>query len=310
MAQTWILMNGQRDLRANIRSAIGALGITQRRAAELAEMKYSALVQGLAGNRWLARPEVERLAAVLDADCTSLMGESIFKEAATINEFDYRPPEFGGSAPIDTSEPLDPRRRRALCCECGTLRICADRSEIRDNVRKDGRRMLGHLECVTCNEITRHALLRDHDGEYAHAAEEVDHRPSRSRQAARELATLVRRVESFNVDVHIVREATSKKAIYYEYDESKSRWRIELNDVAPSEMLLTGLSHCWRSIATGEWGEHVTWDPAEGTAWSIRDGGWSTVTDNLIEDIQRFGPVERRRMAMDITDPADREETS
>ena len=87
-------------------------------------------------------------------------------------------------------------QRRALCCECGTLRYTASRSRLRQHVPENMRpdvlaeaqaqgewlyarpywRLLGTLKCATCGGPTRHALLRDHEpDDWRNYAERVNY---------------------------------------------------------------------------------------------------------------------------------------
>jgi hypothetical protein len=84
---------------------------------------------------------------------------------------------FGSPRFPSRSTPL-PGKRRALCCECGTLRTCGARYYPRNRtseVAEEGR-TLGDLKCTMCGTTTRHALPRDHEPEdYRNNAEHTDH---------------------------------------------------------------------------------------------------------------------------------------
>ena len=57
MGDHWVRINGQYELRENLRAAIRAAGISRAEAARRAEMKYSRLTAGLNGSTWLRRGE-------------------------------------------------------------------------------------------------------------------------------------------------------------------------------------------------------------------------------------------------------------
>jgi hypothetical protein len=62
---------------------------------------------------------------------------------------------------------------RALCCECGTLRMTGLNSAIGEGWRDELDRCLVRRKCKTCGIQTSHAYLRDGD-RYADHCEETD----------------------------------------------------------------------------------------------------------------------------------------
>lgn len=80
---------------------------------------------------------------------------------------------------------------RALCCECGTLRMTSTKgarvNEVHRGQEADGRCLVAR-KCATCRTSTLHAYLRDNDP-YADYAEQCD------RQAVLDAAELRRLVD-------------------------------------------------------------------------------------------------------------------
>jgi hypothetical protein len=69
------------------------------------------------------------------------------------------------------------KRRRALCCTCGTTRTLSVYHHLRNGASEvdPKSRMLGDLRCQTCGAVTRRALLHEHEPDYRNLAEDEDH---------------------------------------------------------------------------------------------------------------------------------------
>jgi hypothetical protein len=89
--------------------------------------------------------------------------------------------------------PADEQRKRpvgdvrALCCECGNLRMVRSRFRSRDSIgdldsrHPDLWRMVDMLACSVCGHETRHARLRDDTPKHRDVAEERDHNQAAKR---------------------------------------------------------------------------------------------------------------------------------
>lgn len=318
MSKYWMRINGQVELRENVRKAIKQAGLTQHQAATMAGMKYARLVGCLGKNSWWDLREVYAIGKVVKVPAHELIGDSIFKGDPREQEFNFAP-----SSSSRSTRGVPPKipavqgcRERAICCSCGTLRLWATNTQgstYLGDLEPHGR-MLKDLACATCGESTRHALLRD--GAHKDVAEEQDRAPSASARACRERDAFVQRMRGFNVEVTFRRIKPLKSAdkapvVDLEYDHSKSQWRFEVNEAAPALVQLEVLRRTWSEVATGEFSEGVTWDPQESGIWAYASqNGWGEATDELVSDLTRFLDVERRRLVQDINDEVSRQEFS
>lgn len=294
----WVRINAQLELRENIRTSAKERRLTQRQLADGARIKFTRLTTCLNQPGWLTKDEVEAIARVLEMSVDELLGGSIFKGDPREQTFNFRPLAHGG-APLAEQAPPPAERKRAMCCVCGALRFWSTVGTSFVPDLEPQARMLRDLTCATCREVTRHALLKAND-EYRDTAERSDYAPTRGEQTQRAVQDLIERITSFNGDVafRVFGEGTKDvpPTVAYKWDESKSRWRFEINPCAPAAVQLSALREAWKDVASGQF-EGVDWDPRRGV--SIRPGAssWSTAVDDLIRDLQTRSAVERRRIA-------------
>lgn len=318
MGTVWIRGNGQAELRANLRAAIRSAGLTQSAAAAEAGIGYNHLVGFLANNNWLSREAAAALAAIVRVPMADLVGRSIFNDQTDrFEEFDFAP-DFSRRRCWDASpkqadapdEPATPEgRTRALCCQCGTLRLTSPdggRGFVGD--LEPRARMTKELVCRACGEETTHAVLRLEADPYRDAAETADHQPTKSAEAAAERDSEIRRLAGFNVDVtYVCRRARTKSKLdrYVSgcfFNDATERWRIELDPRAPARVHLHQLKAHWAEIASNDFGD-IDWDPrTSGTLALARDETWRAATDDLVDDIRRFMTAEHSRMLLAIND--------
>ncbi|MCD4525250.1 helix-turn-helix domain-containing protein [Nocardioides sp. cx-173] len=307
-------MNGQEELRANLRAAIKEAGLTQSGAAAAAGVTYTHLTGGLKGDNWLKREAVEALAKVLGTGSADLMGGSIFKEQRDrYAAFDRAPDSVLAwrqeqeAAQTQRLADLAEGRTRALCCECGALRTCTTRGLYptpENSSPGPHGRFIRTLHCSSCDAQTVHAILRaDEDRD---CAEKWDAAPTASDLGRKELDELIQRVTSFGVDIHLrprgKKQRAQEYACLYEYDESKSQWRIEVDPNIPVRAQIELLDYAWRSIAMNDFGD-VQWNPKQdGTVLKPSDSGWAQATDDLMSDLSRFLTLERRRLVQHVQD--------
>ena len=299
-----VLVKGaQMDLRDNIRELTKRMGWTLAQLARETDIKYGILTQGLSGLRWFTEDEVAALAAVLEVAVDELMGESVFKAEARGSKFD-RPHRLHAGADVGTGT------GRALCCECGTFRRfgTGDVDYTATNVHDGsddplGRRMVTTLKCRTCEKPTLHAELRP-EGEHRDTAEVESKAPTREQEATAERNEFIERLTGFNVDIHFRNRGKKSRekgyAARYEYDESKSRWRIEVSPSLPARMQTDCLRWAWKNISTGI--HNVDWDPKDGVIFAVTDTGWANAVDELIEDLRRALPIEQQKMRLAVSD--------
>jgi len=302
MSDYWVRLNGQYELRENLRAAIRAAGISRAEAARRAEMKYSRLTAGLNGSTWLRREEAETLCAVLGITIEAVLGNSIFKGSPNEAEFDHQPPwsYLRRSERANAQRTTVEIRGRALCCQCGGLtRVTKALPGFvpegpDDDGLSRGRRLVANLECETCRETTPHALLRVGTSDPAEAANRA---PTCEQSARREREALIQRLAEFGVEVHFRAQRKKDRAkgyvTAYEYDESKHCWRIEVDPNAPTRVQVDVISECWRHISEDDHGSDVDWNPREGVISTGSSKAWDRATDELLDDITRVLSAER-----------------
>jgi transcriptional regulator with XRE-family HTH domain len=323
LSDVWVRINGQRDLRENLRSAIKAAGMTQDAAAKQAGVSYTRLTAGLAGNRWFERDEVLAFARVLQIAPAKLMGGSIFRnQRDRYVEFDHSPSELveDSQQRAEQQQKEDEERERAsrrgrtraICCVCGSLRTCrGDRYRWEPSLAeggyrpRDGHRVTEELKCFECKTVTTHAVLLLSDER--DAAEVADRRPSRSALALGERDRLIERLREFNVVVNYRPGYHSTKpgkteTFYssgYEFNSNTMQWEIFLDENMPPRLQVTMLESHWAKIASGDH-PGVDWDPKDGVGISPTTTAWEMAADDLMKDVQRFLDVERTRMVLEI----------
>jgi hypothetical protein len=302
----WIRINGQEELRQNVRRAIKTAGFTQDKAARAAGIKYSRLIGCLGSYSWFTEAEVYAIAKIVKTPASGLIGESIFRGEPREPEFDFMPERFERPSHTPTKRAAEPDRERAICCVCGSLRLWATRTHGSTYVGdlEPEARMTKQLTCETCAEPTRHALLRtDPD---RNVAEEQDHTPLASALALRERNELIERMRGFNVDVDLCAIKTAQKdrapVVDYQYDASKSQWRFELNTAAPYRVQLDTLRSTWDEVASGQFSEKISWNPEDGVWTHASPDSWAEATDELVNDLTRFLVVEKRRLVQEVND--------
>lgn len=299
-----LIKAAQRDLRDNIRDLAKVHNLTLADLARTAEMKYALLTQALAGNRWFAEDEVAALANALEVAVDELMGQSVFKADARGSQFD-RPHPARAGADIGTGN------GRAICCGCGTFRrfTFADVDYLGTNVADLaadplGRRSITNLKCRTCGHVTLHAELRQ--DRQRDIAEEVMYGPTKEQEAAQKRDRLVTRLSEFNVDVHFRHRGRRSRAEGYgamfEYDDSKSQWRIEISPALPTPTQLRLLEFAWKKISTADFDDCSDWDPREGTVIKPAESDWDAAVEALIEDIKRSLPVDQQKLRLEVAD--------
>jgi hypothetical protein len=286
MADIWTRLNGQHELRENLRVAIRTAGMTQVEAARRSGVKYSRLTAGLRGSVWLRRDDVGAICDSLGTTVEAILGNSIFKGDPRSTAFDHRPPDHVLHRNARASaRRMDVRvSERAICCQCGGLSQVADRAlpafvpDGPDSVGMHrGRRLLASLECQTCRARTTHALMRLGGTDPS----ELDNRtPTQEEVARHERDALIRRLAEFNVEVHFRSRRRKNRAdgylCKYEYDESKSIWRIEIDPNAPARVQVSALSDCWRAISEDDHGPDVDWNPRDGVIATASSDAWGS----------------------------------
>ncbi|WP_141007046.1 helix-turn-helix domain-containing protein [Nocardioides humi] len=279
-------------------------GWTLTETAKAAGISYSKLTQGMSANRWFLEDEVASLAAALEVSVDELMGESLFKATARGSKFDKPRPRTVG-------EDVGTGRGRALCCECGTFRRFTVAEEVYDgkhvmDVSDDplGRRMLTTVPCRNCGKDTTHAVLRT--DKHRDVAEEWMAEPTREQQAVADRDRLIRRIAEFGVDVHFRTRRPKDRSrgflMKYEFDESKDRWRIEIDPNAPGRVQHLALVDAWHRIATDQHGDDVDWDPRDGVVSTGKGALWSVAVEELVVDIRRALPMEGQKMRLTAID--------
>jgi hypothetical protein len=301
---------GQRELRDNIRTIVKDRGLKYRAIAEVLDLPVTK-VNNMFHGQWWSREQVEAVAEFLEIEADEIIGESIFQDqVAAINakeraEEDARHRALIASAREKMQEEAENERaerqdsQRALCCKCGALRLVrkgygrnpvSDLSDPYINERGRGRTTVD-LKCKHCNEITRHAVLRDGD---AHADRAEHREPTAEQKARTDRDRLVERLTGFNIDVTYralgrpkYRAQHGTPVVALEYDESKSQWRIELNpDVTPSVQLPV-LQRAWDVVASDDqdfWEGDLS--PETGCWMFPRASDWDGAIDGLIDEIQ------------------------
>lgn len=329
MANVWVRMNGQADLRANIRSALRDAKLSQRKAAEDAGIKYNGLVAALNSVGWLTRDDATALAGILDLTVDELVGASIFKDQRDrYAEFDHMPPESErrkrwleskAAEEAKRAAELSKGRTRALCCQCGALRTCnARRHRWEPTVGgtyqpRDGHRVTEDLKCFECQEITTHAVLLAHD--HRNDVEVADRAPSRHALAIRDLEGQVKRLAEFNVSVTYRPGYAKRKddmdlfySSGYEYNNNAAQWEISLDENMAPRLQVLMLQEYWRRISNDDHG--VDWDPRGGVWTTPGADAWELVADELLDDVRRQLHVERSRMVLDLQDSTGRDDSS
>lgn len=318
MSAHWVRVNGQRELRNNLRTALKEAGLTQSAAARQAGVGEARVTNGLGttNTNWLSRETVTALADLLEISVDELVGDSIFVDQRDQRErFHYRPPEFDALDRRDAERAAKKKAEResraakgstrALCCECGALRTCsAKRYRVERLDLHGGRRYMEKLKCSTCDEVTMHAVLigkGDRD-----KAEELDRQPTRYALALRERDQLIERLREFNVKVTFRPGRTSKESDlflfnYYGFNSNTMQWEIYLDENLPPRAQVQMLAYDWERISSGD-RRDIDWDPREGVWTDARDSDWDKAADDLVADIDRFLSIERERMVFDIRD--------
>lgn len=290
---------GQLALRRNLDKALRDAKMTRAFAAREAGVKYGHLVGALAGDVWLTREAASDLAEMLAVSRDDLVGDSIFKdEVDRYADFQGRPHaqqwEVGEEHDGMPQEEVPLNRSRALCCGCGRLRLWDGKWDPRSVLDLEpDRRMLTELTCATCDQLTWHAIMRDHNEEHRDCAERDMYPTPQGAEESRALQKQIDLVTTFNVDVHWSNsylDADDREEGYCVvslWDRAKSRWRVELEPSAPPAVLDAALTNAWTRIARGE----------KVHRYMFRDtGAWGRTADNVISDFQVYEAAERRRM--------------
>ena len=313
MSRTWIRINGQAELRQNVRRAIKEAGFTQDKAARAAGIRYSHLIGCLGKNSWFTEAEIYAIAKVTKTAACELIGESIFPGDAREPDFDHRPNQPERRPRKGKASTHGRGYRRALCCGCGTLRRVSIESN--DDLVAGaswttiGGRYIGKYDCEVCGDSTTHAVLRNGDPD---ELERSLDKPSPQQIAANDRDSLLTRLAGFNVDVRFRRMASRKHRIKngapivgFWYDESKAQWCIEINPDAPASIQLNMLEHAWEVISTDEkdyWNNGELGDPSEGAWTYASDQQWDRAIDDLSEEILRATATEKLKLIVGIQD--------
>lgn len=300
-SMVWVRANGQQEMRDNLAAMLADAGMTRAALCREAGLPYSRLTAAMSSHGWFYEADVEAIANVLDVSVDEIRGDSLWRDQRDrYIEFDHRP----GSNPAEqTDDELDARHlARGLCCICGTLRIL---HATWDNWLDDAgqTRHVRTATCRTCDAETKHAVLNN--GDDRNADEEEDRRPTRADIARRDLQAFIDRVAEFGVDVHYdtcVRSLREKGyAATCEYDESKSRWRFEVDPNLPPRAQLKLLEYVWSRVAVGSF-ENSDLNPRDGIAITPFNDMWSSAIDDLVDDIKRHLHVEKARLAQHVRD--------
>jgi len=297
-----LMKPAQAELRANIRQMAADRGWKLADLARKAPIKYGPLTQGLGAYRWFVEDEVDRIAAAFEVSADELMGDSVFKEEARGSEFDL-------PVPADERVKVNLGHGRALCCTCGLLRrfrrdeLGRGREVLDFGDDPVGHRMVLQLNCEICGRETTHAELNA-PNEYRDIAEERQAEPSREQKAIQRRDALISRLAGFNVDVHFRSRPEKDRArsyvTGYSFDESKDRWRIEIDPNAPGRLQSVALLQAWTAISSNEHG--VDWDPKKGVVLQATDATWDVVVNDMLADIERALPVEQQRLRLHVVD--------
>lgn len=180
---------------------------------------------------------------------------------------------------------------RALCCECGTVRIYSKNAGLRHSVTRacsdaeiahhrplrphlwEGKvaweRWLADFKCATCRRVTRHALLRDCQPAYRDW-EETDPRVPRplvakdsmlDRDATEALLREIRRLEGFGVRFEWRNCGPDNQPSTIEVEQTffDLSWTFTLNEVVPADFLCRGLRNVWSHVSDAERCENIRW---------------------------------------------------
>lgn len=314
----WERVNGQAEMRTNVRAALRMHEQTQGQVAAAAGVPINRLRGFLSGNTWLPPEDLSALAGALRVAPRVLIGGSIFKhETARYPEFHFRPVSGQEGRPPSSSRKVPRSGRRALCCQCGALRCTRSRNMQTLDCAPDssGCRYTAVLACKQCGEDTVHAVLRDTGDNHRDIAEQYSAYELSAVKCTRDRDALIARLRGFGIHVEYRSLAAERAAgkggqgyretvIAYEYDESKSQWRIEIDPVAAAKLQVYGLQSAWKRISTDDF-DRDRLDPANGVVSLINDHGWSLVVEDLLEDIRNSLPLERRRLAAKLRDEVD-----
>ena len=326
MSAGWIRRNGQAEMRENVRAALKQARISQSAAAKQAGIGYPHLVGALGRSSWFTREDIDALAELLEMSADELIGGSIFKDQRDRHaEFDHAPPEVvewraqrDAELEQEAAEHADatrvgPGRTRALCCECGALRTCSDSRGLIADESPESQWCIGsrrgrftiHLQCSSCREVTRHAALRTDVNR--DQAEQFMRIPTRLDEAIRERDDLLARLADFNVHVEMVDEVDYQERGHCALIDYRDGWSIQLAASLPPRAQVAALEQSWKWIASGDFG--VKWNvQKKGLVFGLKETVWSTVADELVEDIERLVNMERRRLALHAKDETEVEQ--
>lgn len=297
----------QAELRDHVRAALSEQGLRHRDLADVLGLAQAPMSQRMIGNQWFSESEVAATAAYLSKSLDDLMAGSYYRK-------DAHQAWLNAEAERTAKERAKRQSPRALCCECATLRIIPV-AEYRDldggSLRSMKGRYVGSFYCEHCGTETKHAVLRDLSAN-PDELESMLAEPTAEQVAAKERDQLINRLVGFNVDVRYRRLGTRKYRIEhgvpivgFEYDDSKSQWRIEVNPDAPPSIQVTKIKRAWEVISTDEDGYWNDGDlgSAEEGAWLLaNDRAWESVASHLETEIVRATATEKLKLVVEIQD--------
>lgn len=297
----------QAKLRDRVRSLLAEQGMRHRDLAEVLGLAQTALSQRMTGNQWFSDSEIAATAAYLSVDVPDLMAGSYRRQDAH---------QGWVNREAERAKAADAKRRspRALCCQCGTLRLIPiEKYRTLDggSLRSLKGRYVGGFYCESCAVETPHAVLRDMSSS-PDELEQMMTKPTPQQIAAVDRDRLMTRLTEFNVDVRYRRMASRKQRIKdgtpivgFEFDASKSQWRIEINPDAPASIQLEMLTRAWEVISTDEedyWNNGNLGTREEGAWTYAKDDWWASAATDLENEIARATVTEKLKLIVAAQD--------
>lgn len=293
--------NGQAELRQNLSDAIEASGLSRAAISRESGVPYGRLSNVVAGLGWATREDMDKVCAVLEISVDEIKGDSLWKtDFDRYVEFDYYPWQQPTTVD-DPDETLRERRKtRAICCDCGALRI-AGAAWTNFTFDKPGEvRLTDMLSCRWCDRETRHALLNLDDNR--NSDEEQNKAPTREQEAREELNDLVVWLRSFNVHVQSRDYEPAERndgtvqivSVRCRWDDVAHRWLVGVNSNLPARAQVACIKHLWEDRLAA-----FDLDHEQRYRWWVADGAWAHVMRDVDDDLARLLSVGRPTLALE-----------
>ncbi len=228
------------------------------------------------------------------------------------------------STPVAEDPRIGVSHNRALCCDCGSMRLFSNNAGLRNPVtaavtdadiahhrplrphlwagKVAWERWLADFKCASCKRVTRHALLRDcAEPKYRDREEAEDHalsRPAKDPDEQRFHDEVVR-VQGFGVKIEF-RDGTARivsgQVHYYDIErrDKDKTFLIRLNPNLPWTLLLKGLDSAWSTISNRTRCELENWTQRKGrrTAYfSVSERVLSAAIEGSTSEIDRWATL-------------------